>query len=264
MATRFEEAKTEMEEEFALAATEGPSEWVAIEPAVGIGKFSSTTNEIRTTSSTGGQKGVKPEMFSLIPVEALEIMARLYGFGAKKYAAHNWRKGYEWSKSFDSLFRHAFAALRGEDIDEETGLPHLAGAAFHCFTLMVFMQEHPEFDDRFKKKIEEVTETITDGLGNVMLEYSYGIENIDLKFPTGDEVAGVDFDIPEEENIKAVSFDQELAEIMYDAQRDRAMTWQQLMIKAALDDKSMEYLLYNSFLDSARAALKAGYFRMKD
>ena len=107
--------------------------------------------EVRTTSSTGGEKGMKPERYSLIPVPALDIMARLYGFGAEKYAAHNWRKGYEWSKSFDSLFRHATAALNGEDIDPETGLPHLAGAAFHCFTLMVFMQEHPEFDDRFKK-----------------------------------------------------------------------------------------------------------------
>lgn len=110
--------------------------------------------EVRTTSSTGGEKGMKPERYSLIPVPALDIMARLYGFGAEKYAAHNWRKGYEWSKSFDSLFRHATAALNGEDIDPETGLPHLAGAAFHCFTLMVFMQEHPEFDDRWKPETD--------------------------------------------------------------------------------------------------------------
>ena len=108
------------------------------------------SEEIRTTSSTGGQKGVKPERMSLIPVEALEIMGRLYGFGAEKYAAHNWRKGYEWSKSYDSLQRHANAFWRGEDIDEETGLPHLAGVAFHAFTLMIFMQEQPGFDDRFK------------------------------------------------------------------------------------------------------------------
>ena len=110
--------------------------------------------EVRTTSSTGGMKGVKPERYSLIPVEALDIMARLYGFGAEKYEAHNWRNGYEWSKSFDSLFRHATSALKGEDIDPETGLPHLAGAAFHCFTLMVFMSEHPEFDDRWKGMLE--------------------------------------------------------------------------------------------------------------
>ena len=129
------------------------------------------TEEIRTTSRTGGEKGVKPERMSLIPVEALEIMGRLYGFGAEKYAAHNWRKGYEWSKSYDSLQRHAGAFWRGEDIDEETGLPHLAGAAFHCFTLMVFMQEHPEFDDRYKAEMNEVNEGLN---GQPLRDYVKG------------------------------------------------------------------------------------------
>lgn len=114
--------------------------------------------ETRSESSTGGQKGVKPERHSLIPQEALDYMARLYGFGAEKYAAHNWRKGYDWSKSYDSLIRHASAFWRGEDLDPETGLPHLAGAAFHCFTLMIFMEEHPEFDDRYKKDIQDAVD----------------------------------------------------------------------------------------------------------
>ena len=88
--------------------------------------------EVRTTSSTGGMKGVKPERFSLLPVEALNSVARLYAFGAIKYAAHNWRKGYEWTKSYDSLMRHATQSLNGEDYDEETGEPHLAGVVFHA------------------------------------------------------------------------------------------------------------------------------------
>lgn len=115
-----------------------------------------TSGEVRTTSSTGGQKGVKPERYDLLPVEALDIMARLYAFGADKYAAHNWRKGYEWSKSYASLMRHATRFWAGEDFDEETGLPHLAGVGFHAFTLMVYMTEHPEFDDRYKKDRVEI------------------------------------------------------------------------------------------------------------
>lgn len=106
-------------------------------------------NEIRTTSPTGGQKGVKPERHSLIPVEALNSIARLYGFGAKKYDAHNWRKGYEWSKSYDAMNRHMTAFWSGEDNDPETGEPHMASVAFHAMTLMVFMQEQPGFDDRY-------------------------------------------------------------------------------------------------------------------
>jgi hypothetical protein len=50
--------------------------------------------EVRTTSATGGEKGVKPEAWALLPSEALEEIARVYAFGAEKYAAHNWRKGY--------------------------------------------------------------------------------------------------------------------------------------------------------------------------
>lgn len=115
--------------------------------------------ETRTTSSAGGEKGVKPERMSLIPVEALEIMGRLYGFGAEKYAAHNWRKGYEWSKSYDALQRHAGAFWRGEDLDEETGLPHLAGVVFHAFALMIYMEEHPEFDDRYTTTIKKAEES---------------------------------------------------------------------------------------------------------
>ena len=105
--------------------------------------------EVRTTSSTGGEKGMKDERHSLIPTEALAAVARHYGIGARKYADHNWRRGYEWSKSYDALQRHAQAFWGGEDIDEETGSLHMAAVAFHALTLLVFMQEQRDFDDRY-------------------------------------------------------------------------------------------------------------------
>jgi len=105
--------------------------------------------EVRTTSSTGGEKGMKDERHSLIPTEALAAVARHYGIGARKYADHNWRRGYEWSKSYYALQRHAQAFWGGEDIDEETGSPHMAAVAFHALTLLVFMQEQRDFDDRY-------------------------------------------------------------------------------------------------------------------
>lgn len=111
--------------------------------------MSKSVDEVRTTSSTGGQKGVKPERYDLIPVEPLAELARLYGFGAAKYEAHNFRKGYEWSKSYAALQRHANAFWGGEDIDPESGLPHMASVAFHAFALSEFMQTHREFDDRY-------------------------------------------------------------------------------------------------------------------
>lgn len=106
--------------------------------------------EYTTTSATGGMKGVKPEVFAQFPVEELFEVARVYGFGASKYEAHNFRRGYEWSKSFDAMQRHAFAFWGGEDLDPESGLPHMAHVAWHAFTLLSFMREHPDFDDRYR------------------------------------------------------------------------------------------------------------------
>jgi len=108
--------------------------------------------EVRTTSSTGGEKGVKPEEYSLIPWDAMDEVARVYAFGAEKYASHNWRKGYEWSKSFSSLCRHIFAFWRGDDRDPESGLSHLAHAAFHVLGMLSFWldpERYGQFDDRY-------------------------------------------------------------------------------------------------------------------
>lgn len=104
-----------------------------------------------SVSSTGGAKNVKPEKFSLIPTQALAKVAEHYGVGAEKYAAHQWRQGYEWSKSYDALQRHANAFWAGEDNDPETKTPHMAAVAFHALTLLTFMDEHPNHDDRYKE-----------------------------------------------------------------------------------------------------------------
>lgn len=104
--------------------------------------------EIRVTSSTGGQKGTKLARYDLIPAEALRIVAETYGRGAGKYDDHNWRRGYDWSLSFASLMRHAWKFWEGEDLDPETGAPHMACAVFHGLSLITFMIEHPEFDNR--------------------------------------------------------------------------------------------------------------------
>ena len=107
--------------------------------------------EVRTTSSTGGEKGVKSERYDLIPVEPLAEYARLLGKGAEKYAAHNWRRGYEFSKSYQALQRHANLWWSGENIDEEMGTSHMAAVVFHANVLMEFAKDHPEFDDRYVK-----------------------------------------------------------------------------------------------------------------
>jgi hypothetical protein len=73
--------------------------------------------EVRTTSSTGGQKGVKLARFDLIPAGPLHELAEHYGRGARKYANHQWRNGYEWSKSIGALGRHFNDFIAGKDYD---------------------------------------------------------------------------------------------------------------------------------------------------
>lgn len=112
---------------------------------------SSASGEVRTTSSTGGQKGVKPQRFDLIPPVPLTRLSELYGNGAAKYADHNWAKGYEWSKSFGALMRHAWQFWNGEDIDDEMGLPHMTAVAWHAFSLVHFLEnpeKYAQFDNR--------------------------------------------------------------------------------------------------------------------
>lgn len=109
------------------------------------------STEVRTVSSTGGEKGTKLARYDLIPTRPLEELAKHYGRGARKYDDHNWARGYEWSKSYAAMQRHAQAFWSGENIDEETGSPHIIAVAWHAFTLTEFLcrpQSYGEFDDR--------------------------------------------------------------------------------------------------------------------
>lgn len=108
--------------------------------------------EVRATDAeTGAQKGRKPEEYALIPVGALADIARVYGYGARKYSPNNWRKGYPWSWSYSALQRHLNAFWDGEDLDPESGLPHLAHAGFHVLTLRTYSSgaQYVDKDDRF-------------------------------------------------------------------------------------------------------------------
>ncbi|WP_143194397.1 dATP/dGTP diphosphohydrolase domain-containing protein [Micromonospora sp. CB01531] len=111
---------------------------------------------VRKTSATGGQKDAKPARFDQIPTLSLRQLAERYGFGNSKYPVQpgeldNWRKGYAWSLSYAALQRHVNAFWSGEDLDPETGQPHLIAAAWHCFTLNEWAHRpalREQFDDR--------------------------------------------------------------------------------------------------------------------
>lgn len=111
------------------------------------------SDEVRITSSTGGQKGSKQARYDLIPAGPLRLVAELYGKGAEKYDDRNWELGYDWNLSFAALQRHAWQFWNGEDLDQETGKPHLASVIFHAMALLEFMETHPEFDNRPRRDV---------------------------------------------------------------------------------------------------------------
>lgn len=91
----------------------------------------------------------KPPMDLLDPY-ALEEVAKVLAFGAKKYEPHNWRKGIRLSRLLAAMLRHTFAFLRGEDLDKESGLPHMAHALCCGMFILWLHKERPDYDDRWK------------------------------------------------------------------------------------------------------------------
>lgn len=93
----------------------------------------------------------KPRM-ELLSTIALRATAAVLTFGAKKYQAHNWRKGIELSRLLGAAMRHLTSFLGGEDTDSETGLSHLDHAACCVMFAQELWRTHPQLDDRWRAK----------------------------------------------------------------------------------------------------------------
>lgn len=90
---------------------------------------------------------------SLIPLCTLEDEARVWMYGKQKYAAWNWAKGMDWSVPLACAMRHIAAWQRGEELDAESGLPHLAHAMCNLRMLTLYSKTYPEGDDRPPKEL---------------------------------------------------------------------------------------------------------------
>lgn len=110
--------------------------------------FFEATEEVVVDEETGGMKGRKDVQLHAIPAETLAELGRVYAYGASKYEDYNFRRGYEWSLSFDALQRHLWSFWSGEDYDPESKLHHLAHAAWHCLSLLFWSIRGKGKDDR--------------------------------------------------------------------------------------------------------------------
>ena len=87
--------------------------------------------------------------YDLLPPEALEQTVQVLTYGAVKYAPNNWLHVPEWDERyFAAAQHHMWAWKRGESVDSETGISHLA----HAICCLMFMLERePELTKKVKK-----------------------------------------------------------------------------------------------------------------
>lgn len=97
----------------------------------------------------------KPQVSQLSPefiLDLANLMTKTAESG--KYEEFNWTKGQNYRTAYDSLQRHMLAYYSGEDIDPDSGFPHLLCAGANLMIMYHSYKNHPDLDDRpkaFKK-----------------------------------------------------------------------------------------------------------------
>lgn len=78
--------------------------------------------------------------WSLVPNESIEEVIKVLMFGARKYAPDNWKIVSDYKRRYyNAAQRHITAWKKGELVDSETGITHLAHAT--CCLLFLISKE---------------------------------------------------------------------------------------------------------------------------
>ena len=106
--------------------------------------------EEHTPINPGRKDDQEKLRFDLIPAEVETALAAVLTYGAKRYSDRNWEKGLDWMRCYAAARRHLNAWLRGEDIDEESGLPAIDLALCEIVFLSTFYHRKSshDFDNR--------------------------------------------------------------------------------------------------------------------
>lgn len=86
--------------------------------------------------------------WDLLPFDALDEVAIVLAYGAKKYAPRNWELGMAWGRLLAACLRHLAQWAIGNEKDAESGLPHLSHAACCVLMLLALAKRNVGTDDR--------------------------------------------------------------------------------------------------------------------
>lgn len=116
-----------------------------------------TTAESPTPPKTADGSGGNPKdaigrskaPLHLIPGPALIYQAYVHDLGARKYGPYNWRNSpVNLTVYLAAMERHLLSVLDGEDLDPESGLPHVAHIAAGCNIVLDAKEQGTLIDDR--------------------------------------------------------------------------------------------------------------------
>ncbi len=108
---------------------------------------------VDTHRDTPAKHDANKPRYDLIPPEGIEAIARVLTYGAGKYGDRNWEGGLAWGRVFAACMRHLWAWWRGEGVDEESGLSHLAHAAC-CLVFLIAYEARGVGEDDRKRRAE--------------------------------------------------------------------------------------------------------------
>jgi hypothetical protein len=130
-----------------------PNSWHCCCDMQGLGGVDELQEHMRIVHGNKGVKfdGEKVRMILLAP-KGLEEEARVMTFGAEKYGDYNWRKGIHISRYLSAALRHIFSVAKGEFLDPESGLSHLAHAKANLGMAIQTLEDYPELNDLYKKE----------------------------------------------------------------------------------------------------------------
>lgn len=89
---------------------------------------------------------------------ALEAVAEVTTYGAKKYTPNGWKSVPDAEKRYtDAMYRHLLKFSAGEIIDKESGLPHLAHACWNMLAVQELVLRRQNEKESYVSSGEERT-----------------------------------------------------------------------------------------------------------
>lgn len=98
--------------------------------------------------SIGSRFNTGKTQWGLVDFESLEGMVKVLEFGANKYGIDNWQKGLTTISIIESMLRHIFAFMKGNDIDSESKLPHTDHIMCNAMFLAYMWRNKKQLDNR--------------------------------------------------------------------------------------------------------------------